>query len=121
PDRRPYPPDPQGLPRIFRRRRRLRALSGAAVAPDWPFTNPSLPRRMRTSRDHGQEQQLPGNTIGRPGPEHRAACNALYAAYAACYKVAQTAEMRDRVWSWIHDEAEEVECFLAFDGSGTPV
>lgn len=59
-------------------------------------------------------------SIGRAGPEHRAAWDALYQAYAEFYQVQQTAEMRDRVWSWIHDDAEEVECFLVFD-DGQPV
>lgn len=60
-------------------------------------------------------------TIGRPGPEHREQWDALYAGYAAFYKVAQTPQMRDRVWGWIHDGNEEVECFLAFGDTGEPI
>ena len=37
----------------------------------------------------------------------------LYAGYAAFYKVEQTGEMRDRVWSWLHDPAHETEGLVA--------
>lgn len=40
-------------------------------------------------------------TIRPPRPEDRAAWDALYAGYAAFYRVDQTAGMRDRVWSWL--------------------
>ena len=52
---------------------------------------------------------------------HRAEWDALYAGYAAFYQVAQTPEMRDRVWSWIHDPAHETEAFVAEDGDGRAV
>jgi GNAT superfamily N-acetyltransferase len=37
----------------------------------------------------------------------------LYAGYAAFYRVEQTAEMRARVWSWIHEPAHEVQGLVA--------
>lgn len=40
-------------------------------------------------------------TIRPPRPEDRAAWGALYAGYAEFYRVTQTEEMRDRVWSWL--------------------
>lgn len=79
---------------------------------------PMLARRITHDM---REPPVASISIGRARPEHRGAWDALYKAYAAFYKVEQTQEMRDRVWSWIHDEAEEVECFLAFDEGGTPV
>lgn len=42
----------------------------------------------------------------------------LYKAYADFYKVEQTPEMRDRVWSWLHDPAHEVKCLVALNDSG---
>lgn len=53
--------------------------------------------------------------------DHRAAWEKLYAGYAAFYGVAQTAEMRARVWGWLHDPGHEVEGLLAVDAGGTPV
>jgi GNAT superfamily N-acetyltransferase len=47
--------------------------------------------------------------------------NRLYAAYADFYQVEQTADMRDRVWHWIHDHQHEVECFVAESDDGTLV
>ena len=44
---------------------------------------------------------------------HREDWERLYAGYAAFYKVAQTPEMRGRVWGWIHDPAHEVEALVA--------
>lgn len=43
----------------------------------------------------------------------RAGWNRLYAAYAEFYRVAQTDEMRDRVWSWLHDPAHETHGLVA--------
>ncbi|MEP3277403.1 MAG: GNAT family N-acetyltransferase [Stappiaceae bacterium] len=40
-------------------------------------------------------------------PDDRDQWDRLYQGYAAFYNVEQTAEMRDRVWSWLHDEREE--------------
>lgn len=54
-------------------------------------------------------------------PEHREAWNRLYEGYAAFYKVVQTQEMRDRVWSWLHDPAHEVNGFVALDDAGAPI
>lgn len=44
--------------------------------------------------------------------------DSLYQAYAAFYKVEQSADMRDRVWSWLHDPNHEVECLVAVGGNG---
>ena len=59
--------------------------------------------------------------IVRPQAAHRAAWDRLYAGYADFYRVAQTPEMRDRVWSWLMDEGHEVEGLLALDEAGEPV
>lgn len=53
-------------------------------------------------------------------PRHRAAWDRLYAGYAAFYRVTQTPEMRDRVWSWLHDPAQEVNGLVA-ELDGAPV
>lgn len=60
-------------------------------------------------------------TVKRPDAAHRQSWNELYAAYAAFYRVEQSQEMRDRVWGWISDPAEELECLIALDEHGTPV
>lgn len=60
-------------------------------------------------------------TVKRPEPGHHARWNDLYAAYGRFYQVTQTQEMRDRVWGWINDAAEEVECLVALDDTGNPV
>ena len=49
-------------------------------------------------------------------PEDRAAWGALYAGYAAFYRVAQTEEMRDRVWGWLMDAGHSTEGFVAEHG-----
>jgi ribosomal protein S18 acetylase RimI-like enzyme len=59
--------------------------------------------------------------VVRPEAGHRARWDELYGGYAAFYGVEQTPEMRDRVWGWLHDPAQEVEGFLALDGGGRPV
>jgi GNAT superfamily N-acetyltransferase len=51
---------------------------------------------------------------------HRAAWDRLYAGYADFYRVTQTPEMRDRVWSWLHDPAHEVNGLIA-ESDGVPV
>jgi hypothetical protein len=60
-------------------------------------------------------------TIIRPAAEHRAAWDVLYKGYADFYKVEQTPEMRDRVWSWLHDASHTIKGFLAIDATGIPV
>jgi GNAT superfamily N-acetyltransferase len=60
-------------------------------------------------------------SVVRPDETHRAAWEALYAGYAGFYRVTQTPDMRARVWSWLHDPDETVECFLALAADGTPV
>ena len=52
---------------------------------------------------------------------HREDWERLFAGYAAFYKVAQTPEMRARVWSWIHDPAHEVEALAAEAPDGRAV
>lgn len=43
----------------------------------------------------------------------RAAWDALYAGYAAFYKVTQTDAMRDTVWGWLMDPGQAVTGFVA--------
>jgi GNAT superfamily N-acetyltransferase len=59
--------------------------------------------------------------IIRPEQRHRQEWDRLYRGYAEFYKFDQTAAMRDRVWSWLHDPAHTVKGFLAIADSGTPV
>jgi len=49
---------------------------------------------------------------------HRADWGRLYAGYAEFYRVTQTDEMRDRVWSWLHDPAHATEGLIAEDAEG---
>lgn len=60
-------------------------------------------------------------SIIRPEEKHRAAWGRLYAGYAEFYQVVQTEEMRDRVWSWIHDPDHQVKAFIAADEKGEPI
>jgi GNAT superfamily N-acetyltransferase len=48
----------------------------------------------------------------------RAQWNALYQGYAEFYKVTQTQDMRDTVWSWLFDEAHETQGLVAVDEKG---
>lgn len=48
----------------------------------------------------------------------RAEWNALYQGYAEFYKVAQTVEMRERVWDWLFDAGHETEGLVAVDENG---
>ena len=52
---------------------------------------------------------------------HRADWDRLYAGYAEFYRVTQTPEMRDRVWSWLHDPAHETNGLIAEDAEGRAV
>jgi GNAT superfamily N-acetyltransferase len=54
-------------------------------------------------------------------PRHRAEWEALYAGYAAFYRVTQTPEMRATVWRWITDPAHEVNALIAEDAAGHAV
>jgi GNAT superfamily N-acetyltransferase len=47
------------------------------------------------------------------GGQDRAGWEALYKGYADFYRVEQTAEMRERVWSWLMDAGHEVEGLVA--------
>lgn len=49
----------------------------------------------------------------------RQAWNALYQGYAAFYKVSQTDDMRDSVWTWLHDKGAESEGLVAEGPDGT--
>jgi GNAT superfamily N-acetyltransferase len=60
-------------------------------------------------------------TIRPPQAADRAAWDTLYQGYAAFYQVVQTAEMRERVWGWLFDEAHESQCLMAFDASGKAI
>lgn len=53
--------------------------------------------------------------------KHKETWQKLYAGYAEFYKVTQTEEMRERVWSWIVNPAHEVKCLVALDEHGKPV
>lgn len=60
-------------------------------------------------------------TITPLAARHRADWDRLYAGYAEFYKVAQTPQMRDTVWGWIHDPAHEVNAVVAEDASGRAI
>jgi GNAT superfamily N-acetyltransferase len=60
-------------------------------------------------------------TIRPPQAADRAAWETLYQGYAAFYQVAQTAEMRERVWGWLFDAAHETQCLMAFDATGKAI
>ena len=59
--------------------------------------------------------------ITRLTEHHRAGWEALYASYAAFYKVTQTAVMRATVWSWIMDPTHETEALVAEDDAGRAI
>ena len=42
----------------------------------------------------------------------------LFEAYCEFGGDRQTAEMRDRVWNWIHDETAQTKCFVAENDGG---
>ncbi len=52
---------------------------------------------------------------------HRAAWDALYAGYAEFYRVAQTPQMRDAVWAWLHEPSHELCGLIAEDDAGRAV
>jgi GNAT superfamily N-acetyltransferase len=45
----------------------------------------------------------------------------LFAGYASFYRVEQSPQMRELVWSWLHDPAHELSGFLAVDASGKAI
>jgi len=78
------------------------------------------------NRHHSNERQIITSgtalmtiTIRPVEPKDRAAWNQLYAGYAAFYKVTQTEEMRETVWSWLHNPDHETEGFVAENEHGT--
>jgi GNAT superfamily N-acetyltransferase len=60
-------------------------------------------------------------TIRPPSDADRADWDRLYQGYAEFYKVTQTPEMRDTVWSWIMDPAQTTEALIAVNAAGRPV
>jgi GNAT superfamily N-acetyltransferase len=62
-----------------------------------------------------------GFTVMPLQARHRPDWERLYAGYAAFYRVAQTPEMRERVWGWIMDPAHEVEAMVAEDAGGAAI
>ena len=56
--------------------------------------------------------------IVRPEPRHRREWEELYAGYARFYRTEQTRAMRALVWSWLQDDAEELEGFVAEEPEG---
>ena len=48
----------------------------------------------------------------------RAAWDGLYQGYADFYQVEQSAGMRERVWTWLHDPAHECRGLVAEAGDG---
>jgi len=62
---------------------------------------------------------MQGNVSIRPVElKDKAEWSALYQGYADFYKVNQTDEMRDRVWSWLHDTNAESEGLVAENAEG---
>jgi len=58
----------------------------------------------------------------RPIKDHdRTDWERLYQGYAEFYEVEQTAEMRARVWSWLHDPLSEVEGLVCEDALGNVI
>jgi len=60
-------------------------------------------------------------TVAPIAAEHPGDWDALYAGYADFYQSLQTPEMRERVWSWLHDEQHELEGLIALDEAGRGV
>lgn len=63
---------------------------------------------VRLFHDRGDAEMKQEIRIRPPVSADRDAWARLYAGYAAFYAVEQNESMRDRVWSWIHDQAHEV-------------
>jgi len=57
-------------------------------------------------------------TVRKIRASDREAWSALYAGYADYYQVTQTEQMRDTVWSWLHDSTHEVSGFIAVNETG---
>lgn len=58
-------------------------------------------------------------TVRPVAREDRSAWGNLYQEYAVFYEFDQTEEMRDRVWSWLHDPVAECEGLVAEGPEGT--
>lgn len=57
-------------------------------------------------------------TIRQAEEGDRAGWDTLFAAYCASGKQEQTAEMRNRVWGWIHDPSAQTRCFVVDGADG---
>jgi GNAT superfamily N-acetyltransferase len=53
-------------------------------------------------------------------PRHHAAWEVLFAGYGEFYKVDQTPAMRETVWGWLHDPAQQLNGLIA-EREGVPV
>ncbi len=51
--------------------------------------------------------------------DDRAQWDVLYQGYATFYNVTQTAQMRDTVWSWLHDAGKDPRGLVAARADGT--
>lgn len=51
--------------------------------------------------------------------DDRAQWDVLYQGYATFYNVTQTAQMRDTVWSWLHDASKDPRGLVAARPDGT--
>jgi len=79
--------------------------------------NPSLYLNFKSSKDQAVNKKQ--KITVRPVRENdRTAWDELYRGYAAFYKVAQSNEMRDTVWSWLHDASAVSEGLVAETGNG---
>lgn len=57
-------------------------------------------------------------TIRSVTSQDRAEWERLYALYAQFYRVEQTPQMRELVWTWLHDAAQEIEGLVAAGENG---
>ena len=83
------------------------------------FRNCCRPSRLCKQRKT-QGHTMPAIITIRPvQPQDRTEWDRLYQGYASFYKTAQTPEMRDKVWSWLHDPAELCEGLVAEAADGS--
>ena len=57
-------------------------------------------------------------SVDRTGADDRAAWEMLYHGYAEFYRVPMNDAILDRVWGWIHDDANPFFGLIAKDGDG---
>lgn len=53
--------------------------------------------------------------------DDRVQWDVLYQGYATFYKVVQTVEMRDKLWTWLHDDTKEPRGLVAVRSDGALV